>query len=270
VAAWPGEWWPCFDAMQEDTGPACTSHAPPPHERAGLLAVLARRLNSWAPAAKRALAECLLPAAAAVASSPRLSDAPPSPLRIPADFAVCIEALGSGGVIVASLSVDPDATTVGDLKRRLRDANRAAAVAAAAAAGEGYEEKDGVTVVVRLFLGHGGPELAPNTRTLRDCAVESGAVLVRALSEHVGSYEQMERGDVHLLWAALHGLRGHACEVIRRMSLTPQDTPWYPLHQDVYHPERYLDDTVDEYTIIGYARFHKLSCLDALEDWDYS
>jgi hypothetical protein len=124
-----------------------------------MLRVLTKTMTFIAPKAKFALALCL-PRPPAAAAAVTVAAAPSS-------VTVSVEAVGSGVVVVAALQVDQDAT-VGALRALVEKR------AAAAAVHEAFPEGD----AIRLFVGHGGNELACNEQRLSAAAVVDGATLV--------------------------------------------------------------------------------------------
>jgi hypothetical protein len=113
--------------------------------RAALVRVIGRRMRVFAPAGKRALATCLLP---------RLIPEPSADHgRM---WTVSVEAVGSGAVLVPALQIDRHGT-VGALRARVAG-----------------------TLSVRLFVGHGGAELAKqdDAQSVADSGLWDGATLV--------------------------------------------------------------------------------------------
>jgi hypothetical protein len=113
--------------------------------RAALVRVIGRRMRVFAPAGKRALATCLLP---------RLIPEPSADHgRM---WTVSVEAVGSGVVLVPALQIDRHGT-VGALRARVAG-----------------------TLSVRLFVGHGGAELAKqdDAQSVADSGLWDGATLV--------------------------------------------------------------------------------------------
>ena len=161
-------------AAAASTGPHAAATSTVPHAAtlsAGAVRVIAKVMDFHAPRAKRLLADCLVGAPV-----PRHGGVTTHGLT------VSVEAAGSGVVLVAALQVDPDATVIAlkDLIMRSTQGR--------------VPPSDGV----RLFVGHGGAELAVNARPVRAYAVPDGAVLVLV---RVPSRETLLR-----LYEATHGL----------------------------------------------------------------
>jgi hypothetical protein len=141
-------------------------------EAALLRRVIARGMGGlWAPHAKRALAVCLLGACGLQKEYPRQRQRQQQQPRQRHDvnhaatLSISVEAVGSGVVLVPTLSVSRE-VTVGELKRMLLD--HAVAPHAAVAPPS-----------IRLFAGHGGEELCDEDRSLSAYAVADGTTLVQ-------------------------------------------------------------------------------------------
>ena len=120
---------------------------------AALLRLIGKGMQFHAPQAKRALAACLLDPPVERRTQPGGDNTTAAQV-----LTISVEAFGSGVVIVPALQVDRD-VTVSALKARI--AKRCVSSGA-----------------IRLFVGHGGEELAVDARSLRTLAVPDGAALV--------------------------------------------------------------------------------------------
>ncbi len=151
------------DDADGDTAAAAMAAAAAAAARASLRVFIAKRMDFWAPKAKRALATCLLDAPSD--SIAGIKNAVPSGALL----TVSVEAVASGTVILPALSVDRE-TTVGRLKRLLKDV-----------------AKTPSSLALRLFVGHGGMELSDDARCVCEYDVPDGATLVQVTIgvEHV-------------------------------------------------------------------------------------
>jgi hypothetical protein len=120
---------------------------------AAMLRVVGKAMQFFAPQAKWALAACFLPL-------PVNQRTPPHDDGYAAQLTISVEAVGSGLVIVPALQVNRD-TTVGVLKALIE--GRCVPVSSGA---------------IRVFVGHGGEELADDLQSMRAAAVADGATLV--------------------------------------------------------------------------------------------
>jgi hypothetical protein len=120
---------------------------------AAMLRVVGKAMQFFAPQAKWALAACFLPL-------PVNQRTPPHDDGNAAQLTISVEAVASGIVIVPSLQVYRD-TTVGALKALIE--GRCVSVSSGA---------------IRVFVGHGGEELADDLQSVRAAAVADGATLV--------------------------------------------------------------------------------------------
>jgi hypothetical protein len=120
---------------------------------AAMLRVVGKAMHFFAPQAKRALAACFLPLPVSQRTLP-YDDG------YPAQLTISVEAVGSGIVIVPALQVYQD-TTVGALKALIEA--RCVPVPSGA---------------IRVFVGHGGEELADDLQSVCAATVADGATLV--------------------------------------------------------------------------------------------
>ena len=138
-------------------GAAAKAAVPTVTRRAGdgaaMLRVLGKAMQFFAPQAKRALAACFL-------HLPVDQRTPPHDDGDAAQLTISVEAVGSGIVIAPALQVYRD-TTVGALKALI----------------EG-RCVPGSSGAIRVFVGHGGEELANDLQSVRAAAVADGATLV--------------------------------------------------------------------------------------------
>ena len=257
--------------------------------RALIELVMAKRMDFWAPMAKRALAACLL----GPKPPPLL---PPKPGQKKATkfrgqprskpLTVRVEAWGSGTIVIPSLSFDPKHTTVGDLKRRVAEAAAAAAAATGVGAsgvsdggGARAAVVDGAAAIVRLYVGHGGPELSSNDRSVRNCKlVKDGAVLVRAFAEpKAGRPVSITREQMVELRRELAAPTGDPTPAMRAMGLTPKDEPYWTSNYSTTHfSQRYRLSLGDNYytmyrrySVLDFAEYKEWPSVAFLKAWSY-